>query len=91
MGRICTQLINTVLCRVGLIIGRLGWVVCLSCLGPTIKLGNEPHVLCNGPLVLGIGPHVLGNGPHSCTQLMTRDMLITGRLGWVVCLSWSYY
>ena len=39
---------------------------------------------------IGNGPHVLGNGPHLCTQFMNRFILIIGRLGWVVCLSWPY-
>ena len=46
-------------------------------------LGNEPHVLGNGP-------HVLGNGPpfmHSIHEY--RVILIMGRLGWFVCLSWA--
>ena len=51
-------------------------------------LGNRPHVLGNGPHVLGNGPHALGNGPHVCTQFKNMVILIIGRLGWVVCLSW---
>ena len=54
-------------------------------------LGNGPHVLGNGPHVFGNGPHVLGNGPHLCTQFMNRVMLIMGRLGWVVGLSWPFW
>ena len=45
--------------RVILIMGRLGWVICLS-----IGLGNGRYVLGNGPYVLGNGLHGLGNGPH---------------------------
>ena len=52
----------------------------MVCLG-SIGLGNGPHMLGNGP-------HVLGNGPHSCTQFMNWVILIKGRLGWGVCLSW---
>ena len=47
-------------------------------------LVNEPNVFDNGP-------HMLGNGPHSCTQFMNRVMLIMGRLGWVVGLSWPFW
>ena len=54
-------------------------------------LGNGPHALGNGPHVLGKRPHVLGNGPHSCTQFMNRVILIMGRLGWAICLSWPYW
>ena len=70
--------------------GRLGWVVIN--LRP-IGLGNGPHVLGNGTHVLGNGLHVLGNGPHLCTQFMNWVILILimGRLGWVVCLSWPYW
>ena len=48
------------------------------------------NVLGNGPHMLGNGPHVLGNGPHSCTLFMNSVILIMGRLGWVICLSWLY-
>ena len=46
-----------------LILGRFGWVICLS--WPD-WVGNGPHVLGkgNGPLVLGNGPHMLGKGLH---------------------------
>ena len=44
-------------------------------------LGNEPHVLGNGPLVSG-------NWPHVCIQFMNGIILIMGRLGWAICLSW---
>ena len=64
--------------------GRLGWVVGLS--WPYNGLGNGPNVL--GQHVLGNGPPLLGNGPHLCTQFINRVILIMGRLGWVVCLSW---
>ena len=37
---------------------------------------------------LGIWPHMLGKLPHSCTQFMNMFILILGRLGWAVCLSW---
>ena len=36
--------------RVMLIMGRLGWVICLSF---SIGLGNGPHVLGNGLHMLG--------------------------------------
>ena len=54
-----TQFMN----RVILIMGRLGWVFCLSLLY-SIGLGNGPHMLDNGPHVFGNGPHVLGNKQH---------------------------
>ena len=33
---------------------------------------------------------MLGYGPHACTQFMNRVILIMGKLGWVVCLSWPH-
>ena len=42
-------------------------------------------------LIFAGSGNMLGNGPHSFTQFMIRDFLITGRLGWVVCLSWPYW
>ena len=39
-------------------------------------------------VTVGNGPHVLGNEPYLSTQFMHRVILIMGRLGWVVCLSW---
>ena len=36
-------------------------------------------------LEIGNGLHVLGNGQH---KFITRVILIIGRLGWVICLSW---
>ena len=46
--------------RVMLIMGRLGWVICLS----------WPIGLGNGPLGLGNGPYMLGNGPHTVCFIM---------------------
>ena len=51
-------------------------------------LGNELYLLGNRPFVLGNGPYLLCNGPNVCTQFMNRVILLKGRLGWVVCLSW---
>ena len=73
--------------------GRLGWVISLSwsltgLVNRQHVLGNGPHVLGNGQHMLGNGPPVLGNGPHLCTQFMNFVILIMGRLGWVVGLSW---
>ena len=45
-------------------------------------------MLGTGPHMLGNECHMLGNGPQLCTQFMKRVILIMGRLGWVVCLSW---
>ena len=79
--------------------GGEGWewarVICLSW---PIGLGNGPLGLGNGPYMLGNGlhmfdngPFVLGNGLHACFQFMNRVILIMGRLGWVICLSWPYW
>ena len=55
-----------------------------SCLRP-----NDLGVLGGGRgylvLEIGNGLHVLANGQH---KFINRVILIIGRLGWVICLSW---
>ena len=61
-------------------------------------LGNGPHVLGNGPqyVMLGNGPQVIQVMGHMCRlwALFVHSIheymliLIMGRLGWVVDISW---